>query len=414
MIKLLQVYNQYRSQFNGEETVVLRIAELVEKYGGEAQLLTRSSRGIEKSLARKVHAAVSGFHSQSAYREMVQVLREYRPDVVHAHNLYPLLSPSVLVACRRARVPVVMTLHNHQLTCPRADHLRGGQLCERCVGGREYHCVWNNCRGNLLESVVYAARSAVARRLRLFHDNVDVVIALSDFAKRRLVGAGFNGEQIAVLPNMTPSVDEPVDPSQGRYFAFAGRLSSEKGVETLLDAATTLPDYEVRIAGEGPLRDNFQARAPQNVRFVGHLSPAEMTGFYRRARCLILPSRCFEMCPLVVIEAMSHGLPVIASDLGGREELVRDGVSGLLFQPGEAGDLARKMKCIEGDGELCRRLGRAGREMSQREFSEGVFYRRLMTIYKQASEIVRSRDFGSQHCGDRNQHADVIETAPNP
>jgi glycosyltransferase involved in cell wall biosynthesis len=390
-MKVLQVFNQYRSMFNGEEAVVERIGDLIERHGGEARLLMRTSRGIENSRIRRVQAAVSGIYSRSSYREMIRTLREDRPDIVHAHNLYPILSPSVLAACRREGVPVVMMLHNQQMTCPKADHLYRGQVCERCVGGKEHFCAIQNCRDNLLESVAYAARSAIARRTKVFEKNVTLFIALSEFAKRRLVAAGFDEDQIAVLHNMATIAPQQADASQGRYFAFAGRMSAEKGIDTILEAAALVPECPVQLAGDGPLLESLQSKAPPNVTFVGRLGAEEMARFYRESRCLLHSSTCFEMCPLVISEAMSHGIPVIASDIGGRHELVADGETGLLFEPGNARQLAEAMKTLWNDADRCVEMGRAGRWMATERFAEQVYYDQLIEIYQRAVGLVGNR-----------------------
>jgi len=172
-MKILQVYNQYRSLFGGEETVVNKTAELVEKNGGEARLVMRSSRGLDESIYGRSRAFLSGIYNPFSFREIEKLLKEFVPDVVHVHNLNPLFSPSVLVRFRRLGFPVVMTVHNHFHTCPTADHLYRGEVCERCVGGREYNCVVRNCRGNVFESLGYAVRSATARVFRLYHRECD-------------------------------------------------------------------------------------------------------------------------------------------------------------------------------------------------------------------------------------------------
>jgi len=387
-MKLLQVFNQYRSRFNGEDAVVRRIDELVAKHGGQTRLLLRNSQGLETSVVRKVQAAFSGIYNWSAQREMRRVLRDDRPDIVHVHNLYPLFSPSILVACRQERVPVVMSLHNQQLTCPKSDHLHRGNVCEKCVGGKEFHCVLQNCRGNLMESMAYAARSTIARQTRVFESHVTLFAALSEFAKRRLVAAGFNEQQITVLPNMAPVAAEPTDPGRGDYFAFAGRMSEEKGIETILAAAALVPECRVRLAGDGPLLAALQAKAPPNVSFAGRLCAAEMVHFYRGARCLLHSSTCFEMCPLVISEEMMHGLPVIASDIGGREELIEPNRTGLLFQPHDAAQLAAFMRSLWHDPQRCRELGQAGYALARDRFGEELYYQKLMSIYHRAISIV--------------------------
>ena len=161
-MKVLQVFNQYRSLFNGEEQVVLRTQKLLQGQGIECDLWMPSSRDIQGA-RQKAGAFLSGIYSFRAAREMRDRLRSGRPDIVHCHNLYPLLSPSVLAACRKAGVPVVISVHNQGLTCPTADHTHQGQMCLKCYGGKEHHCVLQNCRGNLIESVAYAVRSKLAR-----------------------------------------------------------------------------------------------------------------------------------------------------------------------------------------------------------------------------------------------------------
>jgi glycosyltransferase involved in cell wall biosynthesis len=383
-VRLLQIYNQYRSLFGGEETVVQRIANLVEKNGGRAELIMRSSRGLDQSLRGKTRAFVSGVFNPIAARYVARVVDERRPDVAHVHNLYPLFSPSVLVALKRAGVPVVMTVHNHFHTCPRADHLLRGEICERCVGGHEFNCALMNCRGNALESAGYALRSWVARRFRLFLDNVSIVIALNLFAKKRLMSAGFDSRRVVVIPNMVEIPDEASDPGEGRSAVFSGRMSPEKGASTLLEAARMVPQIPVRLMGDGPALDQLRADAPKNATFLGQLPADRVALEYRKASFLVAPSQWYEGCPLVISEAMSHGVPVIASRIGGLPELVDDEVTGLLFEPGNAAELARHMDALWQDPDGRRRMGEQGRRKAVREYSESVFWDRLRTVYEVA------------------------------
>jgi glycosyltransferase involved in cell wall biosynthesis len=385
-MKVLQLYNQYRSLHGGEETVVLMTDDLIRKRGGEARMLIRSSRGLDRSLAGKMQAFTNAFYSRSAFRDVEVAVCEDRPDVVHVHNLYPLFSPSVLVACRKLGLPVVMSNHNYVLTCPTSHHLRNGAVCEKCSGGHEYWCALTNCRGSWPESVAYAARSAFARRLGLFQKNVTAYIVLTDFAKRKLVSEGTDPGRIFVLPNMVPLDHEPSDASRGRYVAFSGRLSREKGVDTLLAAARQLPAVPFKIAGHGPLIDSLRANAPANCEFLGLLTPTQMTAFYREARMVVMASRWFEGCPLVVSEAMSHGLPLVVPAIGGLPDLVPDEKLGRVFPVGDADALANRIGQLWNDPDECLRLGRAGRQHAENEYSEEVYYQRLMRVYQFAME----------------------------
>ena len=232
-MKALQIYNEQRSRFGGEPAVVEATIRVLAQSGHVSRLVKKSSRVLERSLIKRMIAFWGGIYNIRTYFEMLRLLREDRPDVVHIHSVYPMFSPSILVACRRAVVPVVMTVHSHNLTCPAWFHLYQGTVCEECVGGREYKCVLKNCRGNILESSAYALRSSVARHFRLFHDNVTIMIVLTSFAKKRLVRAGFREDQVVVVPNPTSlGIPTTARTDVGEYVAFAGRVSPEKGLDT--------------------------------------------------------------------------------------------------------------------------------------------------------------------------------------
>jgi glycosyltransferase involved in cell wall biosynthesis len=205
-MKILVVHNGY-GRFSGEEAVVEAQCQLLGERGHRVSRFTRTSADIPRMRFGKVRAFFSGIYSHASARCMQQRLEVDRPELVHVHNLYPLISPSVLGVCRRAGVPVVMTLHNYRMLCPTGLHLRGGRICEECIGGREYRCVLHNCENNLAKSVGYAARNYFARRWRVF-DSVSVFAVLTDFQRRRLVAQGFPADRFVVIPNMATDMGE--------------------------------------------------------------------------------------------------------------------------------------------------------------------------------------------------------------
>jgi glycosyltransferase involved in cell wall biosynthesis len=383
-VKILQVYNEQRSRFGGEPAVIEATMRVLVQNGHETRLVMKSSRVLENSILKRMNAIWGGVYNFWAYREMRRLIDRDRPDVVHVHSVYPMFSPSILVACRHRNVPVVMTVHSHNLTCPTWYHLHKGRVCEDCVGGHEYRCVLKNCRNNYLESFAYALRSGVARRFRLFHNNVGFLIVLTPFAKAKLLAAGFREEQIAVVPNPASVRSAAADPSVGKYVAFAGRISPEKGIDTLLDAAAQLPNVPFKVAGDGPALSEIKPRAPRNVEFVGQLGPDDLSEFYRCSRMLVVPSIWFEQFPMVVLEAMGRALPVIGSKIGGLPAIIEEGLTGKLFQPGSAKDLAAQVRDLWEDPQLCRRMGIAGREKVLREFSEDAYFQRLIAVYQGA------------------------------
>lgn len=382
------VHNSY-ARPSGEEVSVQLLRDLLEGHGHDVTMLSRSSAEIERMRLGRARAFFSGIYSRSSRRAMRRLLDEQRPDVVHVNNLYPFISPWVLVECRRAGVPVVMSVRNHRLVCPNGLHLSRGELCERCLGGREYWCVLRNCESNLLKSTGYALRSAVARIWRLFLDGVTLFAVLSPFQRERLIAAGFASERIVVIPNMVGS--NGAEPLLGEYVAYVGRVSHEKGVETLVAAAAQCPDIPFKIAGSTSRMPRIASEAPANVAFLGHVEGAKLNSFYRNSRIVVLPSRCLETFGLSLAEAMSHGKPVVASRIGGVPSIVQDDVTGLLVEPGNVSELAERIRTLWARPELCRTMGQAGRARALKEYSPERYYERLMAAYEHAGALAASR-----------------------
>lgn len=388
-MKILQLYNQQRSTFGGEATVIENTTRILEQRGHRVKIAVRSSRGIESSFVKKAKAAVNGLYSFSGASEVKKLIASEHPNVVHVHGIYPQWSPAIFVACRRLGVPTILHVHCHYLTCPNWYHLRDGKVCELCFGGREYWCVLTNCRGSYAESVAYTLRSFMARKLRLVTDNVTVFLAVSEFLKQRLVMSGIPAGQIEVLHNAVPDGEKLANNGtceRGAYIGYCGRLSAEKGVNTLLEAArrTSLP---VRIAGDGPERRALERNAPPNVRFLGYLDRIGIERFYDGCRFLVVPSLSFEGFPMSVVEAMATGRPVIGSAIGAIPEIIDHGETGFLFDPGNVQELANRMSALWENPGQCHKLGEAARSRTRMRCSEDLYYSKLMRAYQRALEM---------------------------
>jgi glycosyltransferase involved in cell wall biosynthesis len=381
-MKFLHIHNYYRYR-GGEDVMFERICGILRSRGHLVTTFERSSTDISGPIA-KVRAFASSAYSRTSKCDVRAVLLDRQPDIVHVHNLYPLISPSVLEACAEAGVPVVMRCPNYRLECPTGVLMRQGKVCTRCSGGKEYWCALTNCRGSIVESVAFAARNTLARMSGLFEDCVNVFVPPSEFVKARLVAAGFPRDRIRVVPNVVPLPSRCANPADGKYVALAGRFSEEKGIETLLQAARRLPNVPIRIAGEGPLDAVLRSVAPPNVTFVGHLTRDALSEFYLNARMCVVPSRWYEAFGLVAAEAMSYGLPVISTNMAGLAEIVDDGTTGFHFTPGDAASLAARIEQLWGNPKLCTTMGMAGRRKVEREYSEQTYYTRLMGVYASA------------------------------
>ena len=384
-MKVMVVYNRYRHRVHGEEVVVDTSMQLLRERGVDVSLHVRSSEGLEHSPWNKLVAGIAGIYNPASRRRLSAELKAEQPDVIHAHNLYPWISPSALIAAKRANIPVVMTVHHYGLTCPVLTHFRHGMVCTDCITTSELSCVRNNCRDSHIESALYALRAAVARRMRWFLDHVSLFIALSEFSKRQLVAAGFPADRIVVRPNMVKVLGEQPTVTEGDYVAYAGRITYEKGVDLLCDAARTA-NLPLRIAGDASGWPELRRDHGDHVQFDGILRDAALESFYRNARTLVVPSRWWEVCPLVVLEAMNYGVPVLAARTGGLPEMIEDGVSGLLFAPGHRSDLVDKMRRLWGDAQLRRRCVAAARIRVAEKYDADLYIRDLMSIYSLAGE----------------------------
>lgn len=357
-------------------------ADLLRAEGHDVLLMQHDSRGFHAGILGRAEAFARGIVSPMARREMRSIIRDFGPDVVHAHEVYPFHSPWVLVDCRNAGVPVVMTCHDFRLSCPVATHVTHGSSCVKCASGYTHWCVMKNCRENWMESIGYAARSAVANYFQLFRSNVSHFMTPSQFLRDKLVEAGYPTDRFTVVGNMVETKNEAADPGNGLYAAYAGRLAPEKGLDTLIEAAR-ITGVPLRVAG-GPPQGLDGIDLPPNVTCVGFLDREALDRFYRNARFLVVPSTWWEVFGLVAAEGMMLGLPVIATRSGGLPEVVKDNVTGFLFEAGNPVDLADKITRLWSDATLRRTLGRNGRRKAMAEFTSSVYYTRLMSVYRAA------------------------------
>lgn len=379
-MKILQAHNTYR-QPGGEDQVVNAERELLEENGHEVQLFGADNDDIVGFWRRLVTAWRAPFDA-TVRRRLAGVLRQWRPDVVHVHNFFPLLTPSVFEACQDIGIPVVMTLHNFRLLCPGAYLYRDGAICEDCLDASSYRAVLHSCyRNSFLGSLAVARMVDIHRRRQTWQQKVDRFIVMTDFSKNKLLEAGWDVGQIVVKTHFSPRPPCDINASEPVGALFAGRLSPEKGISTLLKAWSGLPNV-LSLAGEGPLRNEVEVCGNPLVHLLGWLSPEEMSLQLRSAACLVVPSEWYETFGMVVIEAFAHGLPVIASRLGSLAELVNDGVTGLHFEPGNADDLRAKVRWLTDHPEERRRMGDNARRVYEEKYTPERNYELLLSIYQ--------------------------------
>jgi glycosyltransferase involved in cell wall biosynthesis len=387
-VKILLVHNTYQ-QAGGEDVVFEQERRLLEDHGNLVVTYTRSNHELEAfRLLQRLSIAQRMISSGDSKREIAAVLRIEKPDLVHVHNTFLMISPSVYEACREARVPVLQTLHNYRLCCPAASLFRDGHICNECGERGLWRGIRHGCyRDSHAMTAAVALMLQVHRMRRTWDDSVTAFLALTNFARQKYVEAGLPAEKIHVKPNfVAPDPGERDTP--GSYALFAGRLSPEKGVASLVAAWECLRSpIPLLVVGDGPLRAKLETecanRGLRQVTFKGQLSLNETRQVIKHAAFLIVPSIWYETFSLNIAEAFACGTPVICSNLGAMRENVADHRTGLHFAPGDVADMAEKVEWAWDHPRELAAMGREARRVYEIRYTPQENYSQLMRIYNQ-------------------------------
>lgn len=383
---ILLVHNYYQ-QAGGEDQVFSSEAQLLEERGHKVvRYEVRNDTIRSRSLAG---TAAHALWNREEYKKLRKLMRKDRPQLLHVHNTFPLLSPSIYYAARAEQVPVVQTLHNYRLLCPNATLFRDGQICQECA---ETWVPWPAIRHacyqrSVAGTAVIASMLTIHRWLGTWNRLVDAYIIPTDFGRQMFAQAGLPPDKLFVKPNFSEHPLLTWLPAERNGGVFVGRLNPEKGVEVLLEAWRKLEGaVPLHIIGDGPLADlvkRFALEVP-NVRYHGWLGRAELLQIMRQSAFLVAPSTWYEVFGLNVIEAYSCGLPVIASRIGGLAEIVRDGQTGLQVEPGDSTDLAAKIQWALSHPLEWKQMQRQARLEFELRYSDELAYRGLMRVYRAA------------------------------
>jgi glycosyltransferase involved in cell wall biosynthesis len=343
-LNIISVHNRYLMA-GGEDQVFESEARLLRERGHQVTQLEEQNT-YPDSVAKKIGMAVDCVWSRRWNREFRAVLQKSRPDVVHVHNFFPRFSPSIYYACRREGVPVVQTLHNYRLLCAGAELYRDGKVCEECLDHSILRGVRYGCyQGSKLGTAVLTVMVGVHRSMRTWTNMVDCYIALTEFARKKMIAGGLPAERIRVKPNFVLP-DPGAKTGPGEFALFVGRLVNSKGVLAMLEAWKQLPNVPLHIVGDGPCREQIEAELKRgeipSVVYRGRLPRAETLAAMKNARFLVFPSEWYEGFPVTLAESFACGVPVVCTRLGAMEEIVSDGVTGLHFKIGDLADFRRK------------------------------------------------------------------------
>jgi glycosyltransferase involved in cell wall biosynthesis len=387
-MKIIIVHNRYKQQ-GGEDVVFDQERQLLEDAGHQVQVYCRSNHDIDSYTGLKRFTLLKkSIWAEDTYREFSEILRREKPDVVHVHNIWVMISPSVYVACKDAGVPVVQTFHNYRLMCPTGTFFRDGKTCEECLHHGQWRSVLHGCYRNSRVITGAKALMLAIHKRRGTWAGIDYFIALTQFSRNQFLRGGFPPEKLLVKPNFVHP-DPGLCTDKGDYAVFIGRLSPEKRVSTILNSWTVLkPRIELILVGGGPeavqLQEEAARRGLTHVHFKGHLPRAEALTYMRRARFLIFSSEWYENFPVTIAEAFACGTPVIASRMGAMQEIVEDGRTGLHFTPGNAEDLAAKVDWAWNHPQQMQEMGLVARREFEEKYTAAKNYPMLMEIYQKA------------------------------
>jgi glycosyltransferase involved in cell wall biosynthesis len=383
-MRVLLVHNKYQLA-GGEDAVFENEASLLSDNGHVVNRLVVSNDSI-RGVAASAVAAIRATYNPAGRRLMADAIARARPDIVHVHNFFPLLSPAIFDACAAANVPAVWTLHNFRLTCANGLLFRDGKPCEQCVGGSAVWGIVHRCyRGSAIGSAAVAGMIGYHRAAGTWRRKVARFIALSEFSRSRFVAAGIAPELISVKPNF---VADPAaagvrldGPRSGAV--YVGRLSVEKGVRSLVEAWRDV-ETPLTVIGEGPKQAELQRLAPPHVHFAGWRDRAGVIAAMAQAEAVIAPSICYENFPVSLAEASAVATPILASRRGALGEIVAGGNMGLLFEPGDPADIARVVRQVFAAPEQLRAMGEAARRQYEASFAPQPNLAHLIEIYEAA------------------------------
>jgi glycosyltransferase involved in cell wall biosynthesis len=395
-MKIMMVHNAYQ-EAGGEDVVFESEKRLLERTGHKVLSYVRTNMELQSaSLLDWIAIAPRIVWSSKTRHDFAAILDLERPDIVHVHNTFMVISPSIYSACSERGIPVVQTLHNFRLLCPGAHFFRDGRACVECVDHgllrSVRHACYRNSRG---ATAGIALMLALHRALDTWRTSVTRFIALTEFVKEKFIAAGFPADKFVVKPNfVNPDPGERV--GAGEYAVFVGRLAENKGVRVLLDAWKKLPArYPLHIVGEGSERSSLEAQACElqlsGITFRGRLSHAEAIATVKGARFAIVPSIWYEAFPMSIVESFACGTPVLCSRLGGMTEIVEDRSTGLYFNPGDSQDLARTVEWAWNHPLELVQMGREARGKYETDYTAEKNYSLLMGIYEQTLATCTSR-----------------------
>lgn len=380
-MKILIIHNHYLEK-GGEDEVVNSEVRLLKEHGHKVIFYEKTNEYIEPLPFFK-KSAFTLFElrfSRNVYKELNEIINTEKPDVAHIHNIFFCITPAVYFVLKENRVPIVQSLHNYRLFCLRGTFYNRGAVCEKCIDKRLFEGILGKCWINSFFPSFFLAQ--LLDKKDYFLKNIDSYIVTSQFSKNKFIELGLDASRLHLKTNFL-TVESEGSIQDKNYALFLGRLVDYKGVETLMKAFEITPSLNLRIIGDGPLKDKVQkfATTHKNVEYLSRIDRDSVIREIKNSSFLIFPSECYENMPLVIIESFAFSKPVLASNLGAIKEFVIDGVSGVLFEPGNATDLSNKASYLFSLNKERLVMGKKANDIYLERFNKEKNYRDLIGIY---------------------------------
>ena len=388
-MKILLAHNYYQIA-GGEDAVMQNEIELLKSNGNSTVQYVVDNECIN-SFLDKTATILNVPFSFSQYKKIQNTLKAEKPDVVHVHNYFPLLSPSIFYACKKANIPVIHTLHNYRAVCPTALLMHNSKINETSIQKSSWWTVTKRVyRDSFIGSFALACMVELHKIIGTWQTEVDRFITLTEFSKNKYIEAGWPVNKVVVKPNF---IQDPFEQmlkieKKGGYALYIGRLSEEKGIDILFDAWSNC-ELPLKVIGDGPLKDMVNQHSNPFIEYLGRKDKSEVLNLVQNASFIIMPSTWYEGFPMVLVEAFACGTPALVSRLGSMEEIIKPNVTGLHFDAGNANDLAEKVKWMISHPEQTRQMGSNARQEYLAKYTPEINYKTLMDIYQQATEEAR-------------------------
>jgi glycosyltransferase involved in cell wall biosynthesis len=398
--------NKFLFEDGGPERYILELSDMLEKHGNQvvyfamqhpknikteyskyfvSQVFLSNHRKV--NWKEKMKTSLKIIYSIEAQKKIERLISEQKPDLAHLHNIYHQISPSILPILQKKGIPVVMSLHDYKLVCPNYSLMTQGEVCEKCNSSKYYQAVLHKCvKDSFSASLLNCMEMYVHKFLKLYEKNVDLFIAPSLFMQEKLSEFGLDKSKIFYLPPWVKEIESSPSYNYSYFFLYFGKISKEKGVETLIRAMEKIKKGQLLIAGEGEEKDRLQNYTNQNridnVKFLGFMERSQLNELIRACRFVVLPSEWYENSPSALYESFALGKPVIGSRIGGIPELIQDGVNGLLFEPKNTEELKEKITYLYHRPLLAQKMGMAARKFVEEKYSAEEYYNKLLSVYQ--------------------------------